>query len=196
LNLVEKLIESFSKLPGVGRKSASRIVYYLLKTDRAFSEVLARDILELKNRIRTCRICGNYTDIQPCSLCTDENRNRSVLCVVEEAKDILSIESTREYNGVYHVLMGVISPLDGIGPEDLRISSLIDRIKTEGVQEVILATNPTMEGDTTALYLINRLKSQASVKLTRLALGLPVGGDLEYTDRLTLARAFKGRSSV
>jgi recombination protein RecR len=196
LNLVEKLITSFAKLPGLGRKSASRIVYHLLKTDRALSEALARDILELKSRIQTCRICGNYTDTQPCALCMDENRNRQVLCVVEEAKDILSIETTHEYDGLYHVLMGVISPLDGVGPEDLRISSLVERIQTEGVREVILATNPTMEGDTTALYLVNLLKSETSVKLTRLALGLPVGGDLEYADRLTLARAFKGRNLI
>jgi recombination protein RecR len=196
LTLIEKLIASLAKLPGLGRKSASRIVYYLLKTDRAYCEDLARDILQLKANIGPCRICGNFTDIQPCAICTDSQRDRRILCVVEEPKDVLSIESIREYRGLYHVLMGVISPLDGIGPEDLRISSLVDRIKREEIEEVILATNPTVEGDTTALYLTNLLKKQAKVNITRLALGLPVGGDLEYADRLTLVRAFKGRSAV
>jgi recombination protein RecR len=196
LSLVDKLVTSLSRLPGLGRKSASRIVYYLLKTDRIQSEILARQILELKDRIKPCRICGNYTDTQPCSICSDKSRNRKLLCVVEEAKDILSIESTREFAGLYHVLMGVISPLDGVGPDDLKVSSLLERIRGEGVQEVILATNPTVEGDTTALFLVKLLGKVTGVKVTRLALGLPVGGDLEYADRLTLARAFRGRNEV
>jgi recombination protein RecR len=196
LTLIEKLIGSLSQLPGLGRKSASRIVYYLLKSNRSYCEDLARDILELKSAISPCRICGNFTEPQPCSICSDIQRERGILCVVEEAKDVLSIESTGEYRGLYHVLMGVISPLDGVGPENLRIGSLVNRIKEDDIQEVILATNPTVEGDTTALYLTNLLKKEAKVSITRLALGLPVGGDLEYADRLTLARAFDGRREV
>jgi len=196
LTLIEKLIGSLSQLPGLGNKSASRIVYYLLKSNRVYCEDLAQDILQLKSSIGPCRICGNFTDIQPCSICSDSQRDRGILCVVEEPKDVLSIESIREYRGLYHVLMGVISPLDGIGPENLRIGSLVDRIKSERIEEVIMATNPTVEGDTTALYLANLLKKETRVSITRLALGLPVGGDLEYADRLTLARAFNGRSEV
>ena len=196
MTLIEKLIASISQLPGLGRKSASRIVYYLLKSKSAYCEDLARDILALKSAISPCRICGNFTEAQPCAICSDSQRDRGILCVVEEAKDVLSIESTREYRGLYHVLMGVISPLDGIGPENLRIGSLVNRIKEEEIQEVILATNPTVEGDTTALYLTNLLKKESRVQITRLALGLPVGGDLEYADRLTLARAFDGRREV
>ncbi len=196
MTLIEKLIGSLSQLPGLGSKSASRIVYYLLKSNRVYCEDLAQDILKLKSSIAPCRICGNFTEIQPCSICSDSQRDRGILCVVEEPKDVLSIESIRDYRGLYHVLMGVISPLDGIGPENLRIGSLVDRIKSERVEEVIMATNPTVEGDTTALYLANLLKKETRVSITRLALGLPVGGDLEYADRLTLARAFNGRSEV
>ncbi len=196
MTLIEKLIASLSQLPGLGRKSASRIVYYFLKSKSAYCEDLARDILALKSTISPCRICGNFTEAQPCAICSDSQRERGILCVVEEAKDVLSIESTREYRGLYHVLMGVISPLDGVGPENLRIGSLVNRIKEEEIQEVILATNPTVEGDTTALYLTNLIKKESRVQITRLALGLPVGGDLEYADRLTLARAFDGRREV
>jgi recombination protein RecR len=196
VTVVERLIRHFSRLPGLGQKSASRIVYFLLKTDRRSCEDLARDILELKTRIEPCRLCGNYTDSQPCVICSDSGRDRKSLCVVEEAKDILSIESIQDYRGLYHVLQGVISPLDGVGPEDLRIPSLLSRIEAEGIEEVILATNPTVEGDTTALYLVDLLRKRLGVKITRLALGLPAGGDLEYADRLTLSRAFRGRSPV
>ena len=180
----------------MGSKSASRIVYYLLKSDTTFCELLANDILEIKSRIKACRICGNYTDVQPCSLCSDTQRDRTTICVVEEAKDVLSLESIHEYRGLYHVLMGVISPIDGVGPENLRIRELIARVKEGQFKEVILATNPTVEGDATALYLINILKRELQVKLTRLALGLPVGGDLEFADRMTLTRAIKGRNTV
>lgn len=196
MTVVERLIHHFSRLPGIGRKSASRIVYYLLKADRRSCEDLSRDILELKNRIEPCRICGNYTDSQPCAICSDSGRDRRILCVVEEAKDILSIEAIQDYRGLYHVLQGVISPLDGVGPEDLRIPSMLSRIGDEGIEEVILAMNPTVEGDTTALYLVDLLRKKAGVRITRLALGLPAGGDLEYADRLTLSRAFRGRGPV
>ena len=196
MTLIEKLIENLSKLPGVGRKSASRIVYYLLKSERSYSERLAGDIMELKSTIEVCKVCGNYTDVQPCSICSDPQRDRSTICVVEEPKDVLSLELIREYRGKYHVLMGVISPIDGVGPENLRIPRLLETIREGGVEEVILATNPTVEGDATALYLIQLLRGETRVQITRLAMGLPVGGDLEYADRMTLTRALQGRSTV
>ena len=172
----------------------------LLKADRDFVQQLAREILDLKDKVQLCRVCGCYTEQQPCSFCTDPARDRTVLCVVEQPKDVQSIEATHEYRGLYHVLLGVISPIEGIGPEKLRIQSLIERVRREGIREVILATNPTVEGDTTALYLVNLLRGEQGgdpgVSVSRLALGLPVGGDLEYADRLTLARAFLGRSSL
>lgn len=196
MNLIDKLIGSFSRLPGIGRKSASRIVYYLLKTDKIYTEKLSHDLAELHDRISSCTICGNYTETQPCEICSSKTRERTQLCVVEEPKDVLSIESINQFKGLYHVLMGAISPIDGIGPKNLRIGSLLNRIRTEGINEVILATNPTVEGDTTALYIIELLKKETDVSISRLALGLPVGGDLEYADKLTLARAFTGRSTV
>ena len=196
MTTLERLTNSLSRLPGLGRKSASRIVYYLLKSDRAISDALARDIHLLKEQVTMCRVCGHFTEEQPCSICADTGRNRSLLCVVEEPKDVISIEQTREYQGLYHVLMGVISPIDGIGPEDLRISQLMSRIGNGAIEEVILATNPTVEGDTTALYLSDLLRKESGITISRLALGLPVGGDLEYADRLTLARAFSGRNEL
>ena len=196
MNLIERLTRALSRLPGLGRKSASRIVYYLLKADSAFVEQLADEMKELKAIMQSCRICGNYTDIQPCSICSDSSRDRSIICVVEEPKDVLSIEAIREFQGNYHVLKGAISPIDGIGPDQLRISSLMERIKKENIKEIIMATNPTVEGDTTALYLTKLLRQEKEIRVSRLALGLPVGGDLEYADRLTLMRAFKGRNII
>ena len=196
MTIIERLIANLASLPGLGRKSASRIVYHLLKSDGSEVDAVARDIQQLKEKVRICRICGNYTEIQPCDLCSDTGRNRRNLCVVEEPKDVVSIELTGEYLGLYHVLMGVISPIDGVGPENLRIAPLLQRLREGEIQEVILATNPTVEGDTTALYLIDLIKKHSSVTVTRLALGLPVGGDLEYADRLTLSRAFSGRNRV
>jgi recombination protein RecR len=192
---LERLIQTLAKMPGLGRKSASRLAYYLLKTDASFVQGLARDLIQLKERVRNCPICGNYTEEVPCAICSDRERDRSLLCVVEEPKDLLSIELTRQYRGLYHVLMGVISPIDGVGPANLRIDSLLSRVREGGIREVIVATNPTVEGDTTAVYLSGQLKS-LEVTVTRLALGLPVGGDLEYADRLTLARALEGRRRV
>jgi recombination protein RecR len=189
---LERLIETLAKMPGLGRKSASRLAYYLLKADTSFVQGLANDLVQLKERVKNCPVCGNYTEEVPCRICTDAGRDRSQLCVVEEAKDLLSIELTRHYRGLYHVLMGVISPIDGVGPANLRIESLLARVREGGIREVIVATNPTVEGDTTAVYLSGLLKS-LPVTVTRLALGLPVGGDLEYADRLTLARALEGR---
>lgn len=192
MTALERLIETLAKMPGLGRKSASRLAYYLLKTDASFVQGLARDLVQLKERVKNCPVCGNYTEEVPCRICIDRERDRSILCVVEEPKDLLSIELTRQYRGLYHVLMGVISPIDGVGPANLRIESLLARVREGGIREVIVATNPTVEGDTTAVYLSGLLKS-LPVMVTRLALGLPVGGDLEYADRLTLARALEGR---
>jgi recombination protein RecR len=189
---LDQLIKHLSKLPGIGRKSAARIAYYLLRADRGVSADLSREIGELKDRIKVCTICGNYTEVEPCEVCTDPRRDQSLVCVVEQSQDIQTIESTREFEGLFHVLMGVISPIDGIGPEDLTIGKLIGRVKAGSIQEVIIATNPTVEGDATAMYLV-RLLSETGVRLSRLASGLPVGGDLEYADRLTLARSLKGR---
>ncbi len=193
MNALERLIGNLSRLPGLGKKSASRIAYYLLRADRDFLADLSSGIVELRERIRNCPVCGTYTEVTPCSICTDSHRDRTMLCVVEEPKDVATIEAMREYRGLYHVLMGVISPIDGVGPEDLRIRELFQRVREGGIREVIIATNPTVEGETTAQYLIQKLKSP-ELRVTRLALGLPVGGDLEYADSLTLARAFQGRN--
>jgi recombination protein RecR len=195
METLARLTRLFSKLPGLGPKSASRIVYHLLKCDRSYVEALGKGLSDLLANIRQCGICGNYTDTDPCSLCTDPSRDKGTICVVEEPNDIQAIEGTGEYTGLYHVLMGVISPIDGVGPSNLRINELLSRVSTGKVSEIILATNPTVEGDTTALYLQGKLKSM-NVKVSRLALGLPMGGDLEYADRLTLARAFSGRQEM
>lgn len=195
MTILERLIHHLSKLPGLGRKSASRIAYYLLKADKSYTESLSRDIKELKEKIKSCRICGNYTEADPCSICTDPGRDKSILCIIEQPKDIQAIESTHEYRGIYHVLQGAISPIDGVGPEDLTFKKLFERIKTEPVKEIIIATNPTVEGETTALYLVKYLKD-TSIRITRIALGIPLGGDLEYADSITLARALKGRNEM
>ncbi len=195
MTVLERMIENLAKLPGLGKKSASRIAYFILRSDPNYVLSLSRDLRELKEKMKPCPICGNYTEEVPCRICTDSNRDKTALCVVEEPKDLLSIEMTHQYHGLYHVLMGAISPIDGVGPDDLRIDSLLKRVRGEGIREVILATNPTIEGDTTAVFLAGRLK-ELGVSVTRLALGLPVGGDLEYADRLTLARALEGRRAV
>jgi len=192
MTTLDQLIKNLSRLPGIGRKSAARIAYYLLRADRRFTEDLSREIGELQDRIRQCSVCGNYTEVDPCEICTDPRRDATVLCVVEQSQDIQTIEATREYNGLFHVLSGVISPIDGIGPDDLTIGKLLKRIREKDIAEIIIATNPTVEGDATAMYLA-RMLSDSGVRISRLASGLPVGGDLEYADRLTLARSIKGR---
>jgi recombination protein RecR len=194
MNSLERLIGNLSRLPGLGRKSASRIAYYLLRGDERLVRALAEDLSQLRQTIRNCSICGTYTDVDPCGICTDSSRDRRSICVVEEPRDVLTIESIHEHRGLYHVLMGAISPIDGIGPDSLRIPALIDRVRNGGIEEVILATNPTVEGETTALYLVRALKD-SGVKVSRIAFGLPVGGDLEFADKQTLARSFKGRST-
>ena len=195
MSLIDRVIANLSRLPGLGRKSASRIAYYLLKADTNYVYSLLNSIREIKEKIKPCSICGNYSEGDVCYVCVDPGRDRGTICVVEEPKDVLTIDGTLEYKGLYHVLMGVISPLDGIGPENLRIGTLMKRVEEQDIKEVIIATNPTVEGDTTALFISNMLKEKA-VKVTRPALGLPLGSDLEYTDSLTLARALKGRNPL
>jgi recombination protein RecR len=194
MNALDQLAESFSRLPGIGKKSAMRISNHLLKADQVFLENFAKQLVELHSRIHQCSECGSYTETDPCQICSNPLRERNLLCVVEQPQDVSTIENSGEFRGLFHVLGALISPLEGIGPDQLPIGKLIDRIKKENVTEVIIATNPTVEGDTTALYIQQILK-QTGVKVSRLASGLPVGGDLEYADKLTLARSFRGRIS-
>lgn len=195
MNALDEVTESFSRLPGIGKKSATRIANHLLKTDQSFLNRFASQIQTLQQKIKPCSICGSWTENDPCPICSDTSRERNTICVVEQPQDVATIENSHEYRGLFHVLGGVINPLEGIGPNQIRLASLVERVKTENIQEVILATNPTIEGDTTALY-IQRLLAESNVKITRLASGLPVGGDLEYADKLTLARSFRGRISL
>lgn len=195
MNALEELAESFSRLPGIGKKSANRIAISLLKADGVFLQNFARQLSTLQEKIKPCSICGSYTETDPCSICTNATRDQGIICVVEQPQDVQTIEASREYHGLFHVLGGVISPLDGVGPDDLSIRKLLERVHKGTVSEVIIATNPTVEGDTTALYL-QRILAVTGVKVTRLASGLPVGGDLEYADKLTLARSFRGRTAL
>ena len=190
MNALDEITESFSRLPGIGKKSAARIANHLLRADSVFMARFANQIATLQEKIKACSVCGSWTEEDPCPICSAVNRDRTLICVVEQPQDVVTIESSREFNGLFHVLGGVISPLEGMTPDKLRIQSLLERVKNEGVKEVILATNPTVEGDTTALF-IQRLLRETGVAVTR----LPVGGDLEYADRLTLARSFRGRTS-
>jgi recombination protein RecR len=193
---VSRLIEAFNKLPGIGPKSAQRLTYYLLRAPQEEAQALAQAILEMKEKIILCSICQNITDADPCIVCSDDRRDHSKICVVEEPLDILALERTGSYKGLYHVLHGVISPMDGIGPDELKTRELIMRLKTPGeVQEIIMATNPNLEGEATAMYL-TRLIAPLSIRVTRLARGLPVGADLEYADDVTLTRALEGRQEV
>jgi len=192
---VARLIEELHKLPGVGPKSAQRLTYYLLRAPQEDAKALAQAILEVKEKITFCSICQNVTDRDPCLICTNSERDPSLICVVEEPLDILALERTRSYNGLYHVLHGVISPMDGVGPEHLKVEELLERLKGGTVQEVILATNPNLEGEATAMYL-GRLLRPLGVRVTRLARGLPSGADLEYADDLTLTRALEGRQEM
>lgn len=192
---VLRLIEALSRLPGIGPKSASRLTYYLIRSQGDEASELAGALTELRDKIRFCTVCFNITEHSPCPICLSDERDRSVICVVEEPLDVLAVERTREYKGLYHVLHGVISPMDGIGPEDLRIRELIDRVAESGAKELILATNPSLEGENTAMYIQRKL-SAAGLRITRLARGLPMGGDLEYADEVTLARALEGRREM
>lgn len=189
------LIEALRKLPGIGPKTAQRLALYLLHAPVDEAETLARAILDAREKLFFCSICGNFTDVDPCRLCRDESRDHSLICVVEWPRDVVAIERTREFKGVYHVLHGVLSPIDGIGPDDLKISELLRRVQGGNVREVVLALNPNVEGEATSLYLARLLKP-LGVKVTRIAHGLPVGGDLEFADTATLSRSFLGRHEI
>jgi recombination protein RecR len=194
---VTKLIDEFSRLPGIGPKTASRLTFYLLRNPAERAAALAEALQDLHDKVLFCSRCFNIAESDPCPVCSDENRDRSIICVVEEPLDVLAIERTRDYHGLYHVLHGVIAPVEGIGPEDLKISELVERVRSSQgeVREVIIATNPNLEGEATAMYVARQFQGGA-VKLTRLARGLPVGGDLEYADEITLSRALSGRSEI
>jgi len=192
---VASLINEFSKLPTVGPKTAARLVFYLLNRPRHEAQALAQAILDVKDRVRFCSICYSLTESDPCALCTDERRDASTICVVAEAKDVYAVERTGAFKGRYHVLGGLISPMDGIGPAQLRVKELVERIGAESPREIIIATNPNAEGEATALYL-SRLISPLGVIVSRLAYGLPIGGDLDYADEITLAKALEGRTTL
>lgn len=191
MNAIDELTESFSRLPGIGKKSAGRLVNFILNADRAWVKTFSNQLSTLQDKIHECSVCGAWTEKDPCRICSDPTRNNSVICVVEQPQDVAIIENSHEFSGLFHVLGGVIAPLEGIGPDKLRISQLLSRLRSGEVKEVIIATNPTVEGDSTALYLRNVIPQ--TVTVTRLASGLPVGGDLGYADKLTLARSFMGR---
>jgi len=192
---VEQLAEQFAQLPGIGRKTAHRLALYIVKMSKEDVATLARALVSVKDKVRYCSICSNITESDPCLICSNTKRDRSVLCVVEEPTDVLALERTNEFKGLYHVLGGALSPLDGIGPEDLRIKELLQRLSNSSTEEVILALNPNVEGEATTLYLSKLLKP-LGMKVTRIARGLPVGTDLEYADEATLSRALEGRIAV
>ena len=189
---LEELVEQFAHLPGIGRKTAYRLAYHVLKAPPEAARELARAILNVKEKIHSCSVCFNISDNDPCPICSDDERNHQLICVVEEPHDVVAFQRAGAFNGVFHVLGGVFAPLDGIGPEDLKIAELVTRAKS-GAEEIIIATNPTPEGETTALY-IARLLKPLGVKVTRIARGLPMGGDVEYADQHTLAKALEGRT--
>ena len=196
MSLIERLADEFSRLPGIGRKTALRLTYHVLKTSPQDAHRLASAIVAVSERVRPCELCGSYTEESPCALCSNPRRDRSIICVVEEGSDVGAIEGTGEYRGLYHVLGGKLSPLDGIGPAELNIQTLIARLGAEsGVRELVLATNPSVEGEATALYL-HRLVAPLGVRVTRIARGLPVGGDLEYADGVTIAEALQHRREL
>ena len=192
---LENLVARLNRLPGIGIKTAQRLAYHILSLPEEEVAGLASALTEAKQRIRYCPVCGNFTEDELCSVCADLKRDRSVVCVVKDARDVSYMERMREYRGLYHVLGGTLSPMDGIGPDDIRIKELMDRVKTGEIGEVILATNPDVEGEATASYL-SRLIKPMDIKVTRIAHGVPVGGELEYTDEITLLRAFEGRREV
>jgi recombination protein RecR len=191
---VENLVAQFTRLPGIGSRTAQRLAFHVLQRPAEEALALAGALAEVKERVRFCRECGNLTEEELCGICTDARRDRALVCVVEQPVDVVSLERTHEYRGLYHVLGGALSPLDGVEPGDLRIDELLRRVDADGVQEVVLATNPNMTGEATAAYLADRLRGR--VRVTRLASGLPVGGDLEYADEVTLGRALSGRREM
>ena len=193
--IVQELIDELGRLPGIGPKSAQRIAFHILQTESFDVSRLAEVLIDVRDKVRFCEVCGNVTEQELCPICRDPRRSAATICVVEEAKDVAAIERTREFKGLYHVLGGAISPIDGVGPDDLRIRQLMERLADGTVTEVIIATDPNLEGEATASYL-SRLLVQPNLRVTRLASGLPVGGDLEYADEVTLGRAFEGRRVV
>ncbi|RZS55074.1 DNA replication and repair protein RecR [Microcella putealis] len=193
--IIQDLIDEFGRLPGIGPKSAQRIAFHILQTESFDVTKLATLLMDIREKVRFCEVCGNVAEEAQCSICRDPRRSPTTICVVEEAKDVVAIERTREFRGLYHVLGGAISPIDGIGPDDLRISQLLTRLADGTVTEVIIATDPNLEGEATATYL-TRLLVQPGLTVSRLASGLPVGGDLEYADEVTLGRAFEGRRQI
>ena len=193
--IVQDLIDELGRLPGIGPKSAQRIAFHILQTPSFDVSRLSQVLAEVREKVRFCELCGNVSEQDRCSICRDPRRNQTLICVVEDAKDVAAIERTREFRGLYHVLGGAISPIAGVGPDDLRMAQLMQRLADGTVQEVILATNPNLEGEATATYL-SRLLTSLQITVTRLASGLPVGGDLEYADEVTLGRAFEGRRSI
>lgn len=192
---MSRLIDELKKLPGVGAKSAQRLAFHILRSSDEDAEALAAAVRDVKASLRLCSVCNNITDVDPCAYCTSPTRNQRLVCVIEEPTNIAAIEKTKHFNGVFHVLHGAISPLHGVGPEQLRISNLITRVEAGNVDEVILATNPTVEGEATAVYLSQQLK-RAGMKVTRIAMGIPVGSDIEYTDEITMLKAMEGRRDM
>ncbi len=192
---IRNLASQLARLPGIGGKSALRLAYYILDMPDAVARELANAITEARDKVRYCAVCGNYTDVEPCAICADAQRRDDIICVVEDAKDVLAMEKMREFHGKYHVLGGVVSPIDGIGPEDLRIEELVCRIQATPVKEIVLATNPDVEGEATASY-IARLLRPYGVRVTRIAHGIPIGGNLEYVDEMTLFKAMEGRREI
>jgi recombination protein RecR len=192
---MSRLIDELKKLPGVGAKSAQRLAFHILRSSDEDAEALAAAVRAVKESLRLCSVCNNITDVDPCAYCTSATRNQRLVCVVEEPTNIAAIDKTKHFNGVFHVLHGAISPLHGVGPEQLRISNLISRVDAGNVDEVILATNPTVEGEATAVYLAQQLR-RSGVKVTRIAMGIPVGSDIEYTDEITMLKAMEGRRDV
>lgn len=192
---ISRLIEEFSKLPGVGRKTAQRLAFHVINMNINDVEALSKAIVEAKKEVKYCSICYNITDKDPCSMCSNKNRDSGTICVVEDPRDVAAMEKTKEFHGQYHVLNGVISPMDGIGPDMIRVKELIQRLGNQEVREVIMATNPTIEGEATAMYIARLLKPMG-IKVTRIAHGLPVGGDLEYADEVTITKALEGRREI
>lgn len=192
---IEKLIESFEKLPSIGHKTAARLAFYMLDLDQKETEEFVRSILDAKKNLKYCSKCYNISDTDPCPICGSPKRDQSIICVVEDVRDIIAMEKTHEFKGVYHVLHGSISPMNGVGPDDIKIKELLNRLQENLVKEIILATNPRVEGEATAMYL-SKLIKPLGVKVTRIAHGIPVGGDLEYTDEITLSKALEGRREI
>lgn len=192
---ISKLIDSFMKLPGIGPKTAGRLAFFVLEMKEDTVLEFAKALVDAKRNLHFCSTCGHITDVDPCQICADKQRDRSLICVVQDPKDVIAMEKMRDYQGLYHVLHGAISPMDGVGPEDINVPTLLTRLQDEEVEELILATNPTIEGEATAMY-ISRLVRPSGIKTTRIAHGLPVGGDLEYADEVTLSKALEGRREL